>query len=122
MHAVLYTLLALALVANLVCLIGTFWIKGTFRDTTKIAAVAKCCEVVGIVLVAYLGILFAFMIWALMAKAVGVALCLLAFLLSPFVIGLAGNDYRKADRFIAWQLGAFLLSLPVLPVLVSRLL
>jgi len=122
MHAVLYILLALALLANLVCLIGTYWVKGAFRDTGKIAAVATCCETVGIALVVYLGVLLVFVIWALTAKAVGLALCLLVFFFSPFVIGLAGNDYRKVDRYIAWQLGAFLLSLPAVPVLVSRLL
>ena len=122
MHTTLHALLALALLANLVCLVGIYWVKGVFRDNSKVATVAKSCEILGITLVVYLLLLLTFAIWALTVQAFGFALCFLAFFLAPFVIGLAGDDYRKADRYIAWQLVTLLLSLVAIPLLVSRLL
>lgn len=120
MHAILHTLLALVLLANLTCLVGIYWLKGAFRDNGKVAAVAKACEIAAIALVVYLALLLTFAIWALTAKAFGPALGFLAFFLAPFAIGLAGDDYRKADRYIAWQLVALLLSLIAIPLLVMR--
>ena len=121
MHATLHALQDLTLLANLVCLIGIYWIKGAFRDDRQVAAVAKWCEIVAIAFVIYLTFLLTFTIWALTARAFGSALCFLGFFVCPFVIGLVGDDYRKADRYIAWQLVTLLLSLIAIPLLVSRL-
>lgn len=122
MHAFLYTLLGLTLLTNLVCLVGIFYIKGVYRDNSKVFAVAKWVEFLGITLVVHLLLVLTFLSYALVAQKFGVACFFLAFLLSPFVIGLAADDYRKADRYIAVQLWALLFSLILTPLLVIRLL
>jgi len=121
MHIAFYILLGLTLLTNLICLFGIFYIKGIFRDRDKVFAVAKWVEFLGITLFTHLVLLLTFIIYALATKAAGIALFFLAFLLSPFAIGFAADDYRKADRYITLQLLALLVSLIAIPILASRL-
>jgi hypothetical protein len=117
MHTALYILLGLTLLTNLACLAGIYYIKGVFRDTTQVVAVARWVENTGIVFVAYLVFLLALLVCAVVANKMMAALVFLAFLASPFVIGLMAQDYRKADRYITLQILMLLLSLIAIPLL-----
>ena len=122
MHVALYTLLGLALLTNLICLAGIFHVKGIYRDNSRVFAVAKWVEFLGITLVVHLLLVLVLLVYALLAAKFGVATFFLVFLLSPFAIGLAADEYRTADRYIVLQLWMLLLSLILTPVLFTRLL
>ena len=121
MHVALYALLGLTLLTNLICLAGIFYVKGIYRDNSRVFAVAKWVEFLGITLVAHLVFMLILLVYALVSAKFGVACLFLAFLLSPFAIGLAADEYRKADRYIALQLWMLLLSLVLTPILFTRL-
>jgi hypothetical protein len=117
MHTALYILLGFTLLTNLACLVGIYYIKGVFRDTTKVGAVAKWVESTIIVFVLHLVFLLTFFVCAVAAGKMMVALFFLAFLASPFVIGLLAQDYRKVDKYIVVQLLSLLFSLAAIPLL-----
>jgi hypothetical protein len=111
MHSLIYWLLIILVGANTLCLSGFYYAKIVYNKKFNPLTMHYFSVALVVSFLVYLLMALFFSVFYLMNGNIIWGLFFLAALVNPFVIGILGNNYNKADRYYSTQIFFFALSL-----------